>query len=36
MEKDIAEICKIFDRLDTGNCGKISLVDLMENGSHHG
>ncbi|CAM8890742.1 unnamed protein product [Rhodiola kirilowii] len=35
-EKDVMEICKTFDRLDTGNCGKISLVDLMENGSHHG
>uniref|UniRef100_A0A7N0REB5 Potassium channel domain-containing protein n=1 Tax=Kalanchoe fedtschenkoi TaxID=63787 RepID=A0A7N0REB5_KALFE len=35
-EKDVMEICKTFDRLDTGNCGKISLADLMENGSHHG
>lgn len=32
-EKDILEICKKFDRLDTGNCGKITLTDLME--SHH-
>ncbi|KAL9689705.1 hypothetical protein QQ045_010094 [Rhodiola kirilowii] len=29
-EKDIIEISKQFDRLDSGNCGKISLVDLME------
>lgn len=32
-EKDILQICNKFDRLDTGNCGKISLADLME--SHH-
>ncbi|KAA8519554.1 hypothetical protein F0562_013822 [Nyssa sinensis] len=32
-EKDILLICKKFDRLDTGNCGKITLADLME--SHH-
>ncbi|XP_056158614.1 two-pore potassium channel 3-like [Syzygium oleosum] len=32
-EKDILRICNTFDRLDTGNCGKISLADLME--SHH-
>ncbi|CAK9146296.1 unnamed protein product [Ilex paraguariensis] len=32
-EKEIFQICKIFDRLDTGNCGKITLADLME--SHH-
>lgn len=32
-EKDISQICKNFDRLDTGNCGKITLADLME--SHH-
>lgn len=29
-EKDILQICGTFDRLDTGNCGKISLADLME------
>ncbi|KAK9058029.1 hypothetical protein SSX86_022869 [Deinandra increscens subsp. villosa] len=29
-EKDILQICKIFDRLDTGNCGKITLADLMQ------
>ncbi|KAF5738302.1 calcium-activated outward-rectifying potassium channel 3 family protein [Tripterygium wilfordii] len=29
-EKDILLICKQFDRLDTGNCGKITLADLME------
>ncbi|XP_058095201.1 two-pore potassium channel 3-like [Magnolia sinica] len=29
-EKDIHQICNQFDRLDTGNCGKISLLDLME------
>ncbi|KAL2252142.1 two-pore potassium channel 3-like [Sesamum indicum] len=32
-EKDILQICKQFERLDTGNCGKITLADLME--SHH-
>ncbi|KAM7500637.1 hypothetical protein LguiA_025051 [Lonicera macranthoides] len=32
-EKDVLQICKKFDRLDSGNCGKISLSDLME--SHH-
>lgn len=32
-EKDISPICNQFDRLDTGNCGKITLADLME--SHH-
>ncbi|KAJ4975261.1 hypothetical protein NE237_000367 [Protea cynaroides] len=32
-EKDILQICTQFDRLDTGNCGKITLADLM--GSHH-
>lgn len=32
-EKDIMLICNKFDMLDTGNCGKITLVDLMEN--HH-
>ncbi|XP_042483267.1 two-pore potassium channel 3-like [Macadamia integrifolia] len=29
-EKDILQICNQFDRLDTGNCGKITLADLME------
>ncbi|KAJ6965819.1 two-pore potassium channel 3-like [Populus alba x Populus x berolinensis] len=29
-EKDILQICEQFDRLDTGNCGKITLADLME------
>ncbi|XP_058196094.1 two-pore potassium channel 3-like isoform X1 [Rhododendron vialii] len=29
-DKDIMQICKKFDRLDTGNCGKITLGDLME------
>lgn len=28
-EKDIQQVCKTFDRLDTGNCGKITLADLM-------
>lgn len=28
-EKDILQICKIFDRLDAGNCGKIMLADLL-------
>lgn len=32
-EMDILQICKQFERLDTGNCGKITLADLME--SHH-
>ncbi|KAG6382824.1 hypothetical protein SASPL_157465 [Salvia splendens] len=32
-EKDILQICKQFERLDEGNCGKITLADLME--SHH-
>ncbi|KAK9267553.1 hypothetical protein L1049_009981 [Liquidambar formosana] len=32
-QKDIMQICQKFDRLDTGNCGKITLADLMEN--HH-
>ncbi|KAI3697524.1 hypothetical protein L6452_30617 [Arctium lappa] len=32
-EKDILQICKIFDRLDSGNCGKIMLADLMH--GHH-
>lgn len=32
-EKDILQICRQFDRLDSGNCGKITLGDLME--SHH-
>jgi potassium channel subfamily K len=32
-EKDILEICKKFDRLDPGNCGKITLADLMQ--THH-
>lgn len=29
-EKDILPICNQFDRLDTGNCGKITLSDLLE------
>ncbi|XP_042494752.1 two-pore potassium channel 3-like [Macadamia integrifolia] len=29
-EKDILQICNQFDRLDTGNCGKITLADLMQ------
>ena len=28
-EKDILQICKIFDRLDAGNCGKIMMADLI-------
>ncbi|KAI4372041.1 hypothetical protein MLD38_010326 [Melastoma candidum] len=27
---DILEICRKFDRLDIGNCGKITLADLMD------
>ncbi|XP_015877192.3 two-pore potassium channel 3 [Ziziphus jujuba] len=30
-EKDIMLICSKFDKLDTGNCGKITLGDLLEN-----
>ncbi|XP_071690110.1 two-pore potassium channel 3-like [Rutidosis leptorrhynchoides] len=30
-EKDISQICKIFDRLDEGNCGKIMLAYLIKN-----
>ncbi|GAB4828649.1 cAMP-dependent protein kinase catalytic subunit tpk3 [Ancistrocladus abbreviatus] len=30
LEKDILQICRKFDELDTGNCGKITLADLME------
>ncbi|KAF5176612.1 Two-pore potassium channel like [Thalictrum thalictroides] len=33
-EKDILQICNQFDRLDTGNCGKITLADLMEHHQH--
>ncbi|KAG9447568.1 hypothetical protein H6P81_013696 [Aristolochia fimbriata] len=29
-EKDILPICQQFDRLDTGNCGRITLSDLMD------
>ncbi|KAK6917226.1 Potassium channel domain [Dillenia turbinata] len=32
-EKDILQICQKFDKLDTGNCGKITLADLMQ-GQH--
>ncbi|KAL1829593.1 hypothetical protein ACET3Z_008005 [Daucus carota] len=32
-EKDILQISQTFDRIDTGNCGKISLADLMQH--HH-
>ncbi|KAK7319305.1 hypothetical protein RJT34_04024 [Clitoria ternatea] len=28
-EKDIMQVSEKFDRLDTGNCGKITLADLM-------
>ncbi|KAL8130343.1 hypothetical protein V2J09_019498 [Rumex salicifolius] len=28
-EKDVLQICRKFDQLDTGNCGKITLADLM-------
>ncbi|XP_074269722.1 two-pore potassium channel 3-like [Silene latifolia] len=28
-DKDILLICQKFDQLDTGNCGKITLADLM-------
>ncbi|KAL2343686.1 hypothetical protein Fmac_004971 [Flemingia macrophylla] len=30
-EKDIMQVSEKFDRLDAGNCGKITLADLMEN-----
>ncbi|WOK92569.1 two pore potassium channel c-like [Canna indica] len=33
MDKDILLICNQFDKLDTGNCGKITLSDLIQN--HH-
>ncbi|KAK8489812.1 hypothetical protein V6N13_078113 [Hibiscus sabdariffa] len=29
-DKDIMQISEKFDRLDAGNCGKITLADLME------
>ncbi|XP_060192041.1 two-pore potassium channel 3-like [Lycium barbarum] len=29
-EKDVMQICKQFERLDSGNCGRITLGDLME------
>ncbi|PNY06746.1 two-pore potassium channel 3-like protein [Trifolium pratense] len=29
-EKDIMQVSEKFDILDTGNCGKITLGDLME------
>jgi len=29
-EKDIMQVSEKFDRLDAGNCGKITLADLME------
>ncbi|KAL1826624.1 hypothetical protein ACET3Z_005036 [Daucus carota] len=32
-QKDVAQICKTFDRLDAGSCGRITLADLMQ--SHH-
>ncbi|XAR59309.1 hypothetical protein NMG60_11015093 [Bertholletia excelsa] len=34
-EKDIMQICEKFDRLDIGNCGKITLADLRERDSQH-
>ena len=33
LEKDIMQISEKFDRLDAGNCGKITLGDLMESHS---
>lgn len=29
-EKDILQICRKFEKLDSGNCGKITLADLMQ------
>ncbi|KAJ6412404.1 hypothetical protein OIU84_005452 [Salix udensis] len=29
-EKDILQICNQFDSIDSVNCGKITLADLME------
>ncbi|KAL6983272.1 hypothetical protein U1Q18_016662 [Sarracenia purpurea var. burkii] len=29
-EKDIMQICNQFDMLDTSNCGKLTIADLME------
>ncbi|XP_057797688.1 two-pore potassium channel 3-like [Salvia miltiorrhiza] len=34
-EHDILKICHQFERLDGGNCGKISLVDLIESRQQH-
>ncbi|KAL8460848.1 hypothetical protein ACS0TY_032378 [Phlomoides rotata] len=34
-EKDIYQICQQFERLDPGNCGKITLADLMETHNHN-
>lgn len=34
-EKDILQICDQFDRLDNGNCGKITLFDLIENNKNY-
>ncbi|KAG0462709.1 hypothetical protein HPP92_021185 [Vanilla planifolia] len=33
-EKDVERICGQFDRLDTGNCGKITLFDLIDNSNN--
>lgn len=29
-DKDILQISEKFDKIDAGNCGKITLADLME------
>ena len=29
-DKDVLQICETFDKIDSGNCGKITLADLME------
>lgn len=29
-DKDILQICEKFEKIDAGNCGKITLADLME------
>ncbi|KAI9073847.1 hypothetical protein K1719_044199 [Acacia pycnantha] len=29
-DKDILQVTEKFDRIDVGNCGKITLADLME------
>lgn len=30
LDKDVIPICEQFDRLDSGNCGKLTLTDLVD------